>query len=304
MQGNKSWEENGMKGFACPSPLHGCKTTGLGVVTDVRYHVFMDYSFSSSIAFNTFRHATITPQELLGHFYSVTTYTAFGFHELCQTWLSHIEYLDWAQRSLDYESPFGPTTSLVFSKRAVCRAIDCALANLHFRCLRNTNYPERLRCLEELGFTTPSIIHQLIIEPRNETEHKYTPCSVKNATNALELARLFLKDFARDIPQSAPVMMAHDITSRSNGGANTHVMTISRLGNTGLFFIDCLRPNPTINYVEPAIERIRSCEIGSFTLPQSMDFAKKLRSVHPISAYPLEGYREMLRQLFGGTVDR
>jgi hypothetical protein len=92
---------------------------------------------------------------------------------LYEMWVAAETYLAWAQTALKQGSADGFDTALTYAKRAACRRIDGFLAYNHLSRFDRKSYPDKCQILREVGISIPGIVHDLAIDPRNESEHRY-----------------------------------------------------------------------------------------------------------------------------------
>src|SRR5260370_3187100 len=108
--------------------------------------------------------------------------------DLVSDWTSSDTYLQWAHNSLAQNTPLGFDAALCYAKRSACREIDAFMICNHFGRFRGTNYPAKMKMLSQVGLSTPDLIYELIIDPRNDVEHSYKGCTWAQAKRAVELA--------------------------------------------------------------------------------------------------------------------
>src|SRR5206468_2529924 len=77
---------------------------------------------------------------------------------------------------------------------------------LHVFASRNQSYPVRIEALTQIGIRIPSIVRDLVIEPRNILEHTYELPSKRQAQHALDVADLMLR--ATDSEDSRGIIVA------------------------------------------------------------------------------------------------
>ncbi|MBL9084755.1 MAG: hypothetical protein JNK76_23320 [Planctomycetales bacterium] len=110
-----------------------------------------------------------------------------------QAWTDPDTYLAWAADALTRDDTFGWDAAVVYAKRAVCRQIDAFMVAQHMGgLLQAKNYPAKVKVLNELGIDIPDVVHDLIIDPRNNIEHAYEPATKTQARHAVQLCKLFL----------------------------------------------------------------------------------------------------------------
>ena len=114
--------------------------------------------------------------------------------DLCLKWRKATTYLDWAEHAFARKDEFGWDAARCYAKRAVCCQIDRFMLASHFgRYLDKRNYPQKMHLLQEVGITLPTVLHELIIDPRNEIEHGYDAATEKQARHAVEICKMFLR---------------------------------------------------------------------------------------------------------------
>src|SRR6266568_4120695 len=107
-------------------------------------------------------------------------------------WTKPATYLEWARRGFRDADNYGLANTITYSKRAACCRIDRLIHNYHLQRLHRASFPEKIQTLERIGINIPSVIQELIIDPRNELEHDYVPADAGTARHALDIATLFL----------------------------------------------------------------------------------------------------------------
>jgi hypothetical protein len=70
--------------------------------------------------------------------------------------------------------------------------IDRLIRNYHLQRLRRAAFPKKIEGLAAIGISIPSVIHELIIDPRNELEHEYLIPDPDVARRATDVASLFI----------------------------------------------------------------------------------------------------------------
>jgi hypothetical protein len=86
------------------------------------------------------------------------------------------EFLAFAATDVVDPSLKGKVEALAQAKRAVSGRVDALLYASGLGQLardKKWNFPERLKRLEEVGYSTPANLYSLIVDPRNELEHQY-----------------------------------------------------------------------------------------------------------------------------------
>src|SRR5690348_2964037 len=94
---------------------------------------------------------------------------------LNSAWTKPLTYLEWARRGYHNGDEHGLADAITYAKRAACCRIDRLIHNYHLQRLHRANFPIKIQTLESVGIAVPSVIQELIINPRNELEHDYIP---------------------------------------------------------------------------------------------------------------------------------
>jgi len=82
-------------------------------------------------------------------------------------WTKPATYLEWARRGFRDADNYGLANTITYSKRAACCRIDRLIHNYHLQRLHRASFPEKIQGLERIGIDIPSVIQELIINPRN-----------------------------------------------------------------------------------------------------------------------------------------
>jgi len=106
-------------------------------------------------------------------------------------WAPAQTFLEWAHRGLEDGGGYGLSNAIGYAKQTVACRIDGILRSYRVRALERANYPAKIDVLNELGVSIPQIIKELVIDPRNEVEHKYHMPTRQAARQAIEIAELF-----------------------------------------------------------------------------------------------------------------
>lgn len=107
-------------------------------------------------------------------------------------WVSPEQYLEWAEVSFKGGDERGFVSAVAHAKRAVCRVIDTLILSYHLEYTKRCRYPVKIDGLTSIGIGVDSIVHELIIDPRNELEHEYRVPEPNQAKRAIQVAGLFI----------------------------------------------------------------------------------------------------------------
>jgi len=203
---------------------------------------------------------------------------------LTDKWLPAGTYLSWAQQSLATAGEFGFDAALCYAKRAVCRQIDAFMVNSHLsRFLHSKGYPEKVDALATIGLHSPSIIHDIIIDPRNDIEHEYVFATESQARRAVELARLFLDATKTESERDALIGFGWCIGSSYSAVDKPDeqwekIEYSLRSTHSPMLLVEVTDPkNHHALVLRPKDGELLACPIRWFSMTQAIEFAKKLR---------------------------
>jgi hypothetical protein len=141
----------------------------------------------------TWTRTTISAQDILDALDTLNPGYIHAEANLTADWVTGETYLSDAQSCVGQDNETGWDAAIGFAKRAVCREIDAMVVNNHLGRFLGRAYPEKQEMLHRLGLNAPEVLHDLVISPRNESEHGYKRSSKAEATHAVQIAQLFLQ---------------------------------------------------------------------------------------------------------------
>jgi hypothetical protein len=110
----------------------------------------------------------------------------------CYPWeITPRQYLEYARQELEAITPRSLINAIGHAKRAIHAHVDFLLHNCG-RCLRDTNFPDKLRLLKDLGIIAPNLLTKYN-KLRNLLEHEYVSPSEGDALELMDVAELFLE---------------------------------------------------------------------------------------------------------------
>lgn len=229
----------------------------------------------SEQTFDKFEVVCVTPKDILDGVRTFSPGSGFYCHSLDGDWTSSDEYLAWAKKGLDEGGQKGRSDTVTYAKRAVCRTIDSILLRHHMRVLLQKSYPERMDALVQIGLSVPDIVHDLVIDPRNQIEHEYRLPTVDQARHAIELAELFLTSIEQEIALYPPVLLWPGLNYQSTSSENKgHRFEITRFGSHPLLFVDLFQNPHCVKIVDPGYQEIRWTSLTDFTVSESIALGK------------------------------
>src|SRR5437764_4439559 len=83
------------------------------------------------------------------------------------------EYVSFARRFLAENTALARDAAVCYAKRAVCREIDAFMMCNHLTAFLRCNYSAKIDMVREIGLSVLDVVRDLVINPRNDVEHKY-----------------------------------------------------------------------------------------------------------------------------------
>jgi len=225
----------------------------------------------------------INPEAMLDAAETISTDNSWFEAYLDADWCGATSYLSWASQAFEMENDFGWDATVCYAKRAVCRAIDGFMISNHCGNFLHKTYPDKLAIVNEIGVEVPDVVHDLIIDPRNEIEHSYEVATKQNARHAVQIARMFLKTVEADSRRGAIISLGKHLSSRSEishkPGEEREIYEFElREDASPMLFIDC-RSYEThqVLLLRPKDSELLHCPIVDFKIETLKPFVKVLR---------------------------
>jgi hypothetical protein len=216
-------------------------------------------------------------------------------------WVSTATFLEWARRGFQEGDSYGLSNALCYAKRAACCRIDMLLQYNHLTPFSHKNYPTKIAALEQIGLNIPSIVHELVIDPRNEMEHDYQTPDNATARRAVDIADLFIRATDAEHKRASIVAVNWNVMG-SHALANAREYVNFRESTCKpMLFIDVFETSAAAKIVDPANEEMRFAELNRFTDDQAIELARHLRENYSLGSFSESRrgrgfYQEMKRQ--------
>jgi hypothetical protein len=122
-------------------------------------------------------------------------------------------FLAFARDDMKENTPRARANALTNARRAIGNRVDVLLywAGL-FRTARRErwNFPVRISKLQEIGFSTPSVLNRLAQRPRNLLDHEYViPSEANDVDDIIGIAELYLGNTERYLSHGVPRASIH-----------------------------------------------------------------------------------------------
>jgi hypothetical protein len=191
-------------------------------------------------------------------------------------WTKPATYLEWASRGFGDADDYGLVNAITYAKRAACCRIDRLIHNYHLQRLRRAVFPEKIEALERIGIEIPSVIQELIINPRNELEHDYVPADADTARRALGIATLFLT--ATDSVDSQESIIALNMNMQYTNSINhgEERVTFNGWSKGAMLFMDIFAEPQTAKIVDGERPELRYVELAKLKRQEAIELASIL----------------------------
>ncbi|MBN1505662.1 MAG: hypothetical protein JW955_02385, partial [Sedimentisphaerales bacterium] len=148
------------------------------------------------------------------------------------------------------------------------------------------NYPQKIEGLGLINISIPPIVHELIIDPRNQIEHDYLKPEVGKVKHAVQVAELFLGAMREEL-QRVPIValawnvqVAHSIKLREGGAEKVSVHGFML---DPMLFVDVFNEPAQVKVVHPKDQEICYAHLEDFTQKECVQLANKLREHYACS---------------------
>lgn len=240
-------------------------------------------------------HRAIDPEDLLSRARTIRADNA-STCSLNENWLAPSVFLTWSRRGLTEADDYGLANAVTYAKRAACCRIDRLLRNYHLSRLHREPFPPKIEVLMEIGIRIPSVVQELIIDPRNELEHRYVAADVDVARHAVEIAELFLS--ATDDEENCEAIIALNPNILYGHSVSEHrdLVTFNGWSGTPMLFIDVFGDPNAAKIVDGENGEVLYTDLGQFTRQQCIQLARVLNSHRGTSGESRFFYTELKRQ--------
>jgi hypothetical protein len=193
-------------------------------------------------------------------------------------WIRPATYLAWARRGFRDGDDYGLANAITYAKRAACCRIDRLIHNYHLQRLHRGSFPEKIQALERIGIGIPSVIQELIIDPRNELEHDYVPADAVTARRALDIATLFLSATDSVDSQESIIVLNGNMqyTHPFNLKTGEERVSFNGWSKGAMLFVDIFAEPQTAKIVDGEQREVRYVELAKFTRQEAIELASIL----------------------------
>lgn len=216
-------------------------------------------------------------------------------------WIPATTFLEWAQRALQAGDAYGLSNAICYAKRTAACRIDSLLQYNHLAPFFRSNYPVKIDALVQIGLSIPDVVHELVIDPRNEIEHNYQSPTERVARHAVGIAELFVRATDAEHERSSIVAVSWNVMGSHALASGREFVNFREFSNKSMLFLDVFDEPHAAKIVDPENDEIRSAEFTSFSGAQAMELAQLLRKNYSQGSCSRYGrgptyYQEMKRQ--------
>jgi hypothetical protein len=195
-------------------------------------------------------------------------------------WLPAADYLEWARHGMTMNTPMGNDIAVCYAKRSVCRYIDQQVRVNNLDTFAGRSYPDKIEVLSEVGISVPEIVHELVIDPRNDIEHSYGPADTAQASRAVDLADLLLRATIREASTTRLVSLGWNIgiAWRSDeDAARLGPFKDASFGSDPMLLVDPTTRPPRIMILLPKDDEVLWASTDEFNKEGIVQFAKLMK---------------------------
>jgi hypothetical protein len=186
-------------------------------------------------------------------------------------------YLEWARQDYKEGGERKLNSCISNAKLAICSKLDNLLTLNHLGKLLSKNYPNKIEVLEQIGVSIPPVVFDLIIDPRNDLEHRYKAPSEKTAKDALGVAALALQGIS---DESCGIVALNWTKYGLETARFAEPTTFPGWSDEIVLFVDvfdCTRQQ--IMLIDEIKGEIQLANLDTFNKNEAIEFAQLLRSI-------------------------
>jgi hypothetical protein len=225
---------------------------------------------------------TVQPNDILDAAATIPVRSHRYEADLIPDWTASECYLGWAKDCLSQDSSFGRDAAVCYAKRAACRRIDAFVVCNHFSHLP-LNYPGKIETLSKIGLCVHDLVHELVIDPRNQIEHAYSSPTQQEARSAVQLCEMFMVATSEEAKRNAIISIGwsmgitHKICDAPGKEYDLIDFTLRR-ESSPMLLIDVSDLNEqNVMIIHPGDEEIAVCPLQQFDRSAVVRLATMLR---------------------------
>jgi hypothetical protein len=200
------------------------------------------------------------------------------YHDPIPHWVPAADYLDWARRGLKQDDLNGRDAAVCYAKRAVCRYIDGLMVCNHLGAFLGRGYKDKFELMSKIDLSIPSIVHELVINQRNDIEHSYEAATAVQASRAMELAELLLdrRSTIEELPKKALVSLGSNAQYRMTEQPPDFSEVRVSVDDPWLL-VDTFAADPKVMLIHPKDDEVSYAQLSKFNIEQAVSFSRLMR---------------------------
>jgi len=221
----------------------------------------------------------VSVADILGEARTIPTNSARTCDWVDDQWVSPEQYQQWAEISFQGGDDRGLVSAVVDAKRAACRVIDTLILKHHLEYAKKCGYPEKIDGLRKIGISVDSIVLELIIDPKNELEHKYRVPESEQAAHAIQVAGLFVAAMRLEFDRKPIIAFDWNLLGGVHHSQEAgDVIEFNGFSANPMFFIDVFGKQIEVKIVDPQASEVRYAPLNAFSKEDCIDLGTYLRS--------------------------
>jgi len=221
----------------------------------------------------------VSVADILGEAKTIPTKNACTCDWIDDQWVSPEQYQQWAEIGFQGGEDRGLVSAVVDAKRAACRLIDTLMLKYHLEYVKRCSYPEKIDGLTRIGISLDSIVLELIIDPKDELEHKYGVPESEQAAHAIQAAGLFVAAMRQEFDRKPIIAFDWNLLGGVRHTQEVGVVTeFNGFSASPMFFIDVFAKQIEVKIVDPRASEVRYAPLNAFSEEDCIDLGTYLRS--------------------------
>jgi hypothetical protein len=218
------------------------------------------------------------PDDIVGAARTIGEGTIRIYHDPIPHWVPSADYLAWARRGTKQDDLNGRDAAVCYAKRAVCRYIDGLMICNHLGAFLGRGYKEKFELLSRIDLPIPTIVHELVINQRNDIEHSYQAATAVQASRALELAELLLerRSTIEELPKKALISLGANVQLRITEQP-PDFSEVQLSADDPWLLVDTLVDDPKVMLIYPKDDELCYAQLRAFDVEQAVSFSRLIR---------------------------
>ena len=226
-----------------------------------------------------FKRTEVSAADILGEARKIPTNSACTCDWAGEQWVSPEQYQHWAEISFQGGDDRGLVSAVLDAKRAACRVIDTLILRHHLEYAKKCSYTEKIDGLRKIGISIDSIVLELIIDPRNELEHKYRVPESEQAAHAIQVAGLFVASMRLEFDRKPIIAFDWNLLGGVRHSQDAgDVIEFNGFSANPMFFVDVFGKHIEVKIVDPQASEVLCTPLNTFSEEDCIDLGTYVRS--------------------------